>query len=116
MRPDQIFVFGSNLAGSHGGGAAYAAYKEHGAEMGVAEGPTGRSYAIPTVDASIVPLPLTDIHQAVARFLAYARAHPDSNFSVTRIGCGIAGYTDAEIGPMFNGATPNIELPDGWGM
>ena len=115
MRADQIFVFGSNLAGRHGGGAAYAAYREHGAEMGVAEGPTGRSYAIPTVDEGIEPLPLEDIREAVVRFLAYARDHPGSDFFVTRVGCGIAGYTDEQIGPMFKGATPNVELPVGWG-
>ena len=114
MPVNPIFVFGSNLAGMHGGGAAALARVARGAEMGVAIGLTGQAYAIPTVDASIEPLPLEDIKSSVAGFLAYADAHPELTFEVTRIGCGIAGFTDDQIAPLFAGAPENCSLPDGW--
>ena len=109
-----IFVFGSNLAGRHGGGAAAFARAERGAEMGVAEGRTGQAYAIPTVYVWIAPLPLERIRDSVLAFIAYARRHPELTFEVTRIGCGIAGFTDAQIAPLFAGAPDNCQLPDGW--
>lgn len=109
-----IFVFGSNLAGQHVGGAAAFARAERGAEMGVAEGRTGQAYAIPTVDAWIQPLPLARVRDGVIAFLAYARRHPELRFEVTRIGCGIAGFTDAQIAPLFADAPENCALPDGW--
>ena len=114
MPINPIFVFGSNLAGMHGGGAAAFARLSCGAEMGVAIGRTGRAYAIPTVDAQIQPLPLERIRFNVATFLAYAAAHPEMTFEVTRIGCGIAGFTDDQIAPLFAGAPENCSLPDGW--
>lgn len=112
---NQVFVFGSNLSGIHGGGAARAAHKIYGAEWGVAEGLTGRSYAIPTVQHGIVgPLSLAEISAAVERFIAYAQAHPDTQFLVTRVGCVLAGHRDSEIAPMFSGAPLNCSLPDTW--
>ena len=114
-QPGQRFVFGSNLSGLHGGGAARAAHKQYGAEWGVAEGPTGQSYAIPTVQEKIAgPLPLPEIAAAVARFLDYATANPGTSFLVTRIGCVLAGYTNADIAPMFATAPPNCSLPEPW--
>ena len=113
-QPGEIFVFGSNQAGYHGGGAARAAHQQYGAEWGVPEGATGNSYAIPTCDAAINPLPLAQIGDAVQRFLAEAVAHPERSYFVTRIGCGIAGHRDSDIAPMFSGAPSNCSLPDTW--
>lgn len=110
-----VFVFGSNLSGYHGGGAARAAHKLHGAEWGVAEGPTGRSYAIPTVQHGIAgPLSLAEIAGAVDRFLAHAAASQETQFFVTRIGCGLAGHRDKDVAPMFAAAPINCSLPDTW--
>jgi hypothetical protein len=112
--PRHIFVFGSNLAGRHGKGAALHARQKHGAEYGVGSGPTGNAYAIPTKDENIRTLPLVRIALYVAEFLEYARSHSWVDFEVTRIGCGYAGYTDAQIAPMFAEAPANCHLPDGW--
>lgn len=110
----QIFVFGSNLAGRHGKGAALEARLKHGAKYGVGRGRTGDSYAIPTKDEMLNVLPLTTIHMQVVLFMAYAKAHPQLTFNVTRIGCGLAGYIDSQIAPMFKGAPINCNLPEGW--
>jgi|JI10StandDraft_1071094.scaffolds.fasta_scaffold714894_2 hypothetical protein len=111
----QVFVFGSNLSGIHGAGAARAARTQYGAQWGVAEGPTGEAYAIPTVQAQIAgPLSLDEIRAAVDRFIAYATAHPESQFFVTRIGCGLAGHRDRDVAPMFATAPENCSLPDTW--
>jgi hypothetical protein len=110
----RVFVFGSNLAGRHGAGAALFARKNHGAMYGIGEGPTGNAYAIPTKGRRLEVLPLDAIRDAVARFIEYATRHPETRFEVTRIGCGLAGYTDAQIAPMFAGAPVNCELPEGW--
>lgn len=111
----QVFVFGSNLSGIHGGGAARAAHREYGAVWGVAEGLTGHSYAIPTVQEGIAgPLTLEEIDQAARRFLDFATAHPEIQFFVTRIGCGLAGHKDADVAPMFASAPNNCSLPDTW--
>ena len=109
-----IFVFGSNLAGRHGKGAALCAHKWHGAKYGIGVGRTGNSYAIPTKDERIRTLPLARIAKYVAEFLNYARTHPELEFEITRIGCGLAGYSDHEISPMFSGAPINCHLPYGW--
>ncbi len=109
-----IFVFGSNLAGRHGRGAAWYARKHHGAIPGVGEGIQGTSYAIPTKSATLQPLPLEEIEQYVQKFLKYAREHPQLLFQVTRVGCGLAGYQDAQIAPFFRDAPDNCMLPSGW--
>jgi hypothetical protein len=88
-----IFVFGSNLAGRHGRGAALCAKNAHGAVYGVGVGRTGNAYAIPTKDERIRTLPLERIAPYVSAFLDYARANPDLEFEVTKIGCGLAGYS-----------------------
>lgn len=111
----QVFVFGSNLSGIHGAGAAKAAHQFYGALWGVGEGRTGRSYALPTVRHNIAgPLPLKEIQQAVARFIECASNNPETNFFVTRVGCVLAGYGDAQIAPMFRDAPLNCSLPDTW--
>lgn len=109
-----IFVFGSNLAGRHGKGAALFAKNFRGAAYGVGVGRTGNAYALPTKDELIRTLPLQRIAEYVAEFLDYARAHPELQFQVTKIGCGLAGYSEHEIKPMFAVAPPNCHLPDGW--
>jgi hypothetical protein len=109
-----IFVFGSNLAGRHGKGAALYARQHHGAQYGVGVGPTGSAYAIPTNDARLDTLPLETIAEHVLRFVAYAKRHPELAFQVTRVGCGLAGYSDPQIAPMFSAAPSNCHLPDGW--
>lgn len=108
-----IFVFGSNLAGRHGKGAALYARQNHGAIYGRGKGMQGNSYAIPTKDEALRRLSLEQIAYHVRDFLADAHAQPGLQFEVTRIGCGLAGYTDADIAPMFKDAPPNCLLPDG---
>lgn len=110
----KVFVFGSNLAGRHGKGAALTARMEHGAQPGVGEGLTGSAYAIPTKDERLRTRALADIRASVDRFLAHALANPAATFMVTRVGCGLAGYQDHDIAPMFAGAPANCELPEGW--
>lgn len=110
MTPAIIFVFGSNEAGIHGAGAARFAHQHYGAEWGVGFGLAGQSFAIPTKDAEIETLPLTAVGSYVRKFLAFAREHSHMNFLVTRIGCGLAGYTDAQVAPLFRDAPPNCFL------
>lgn len=114
MANGSIFVFGSNLAGRHGAGAAKAAREKHGAIYGQGIGRQGGSYAIPTKDGSLKTLPLSRIDEHVKDFIAYAEANSDLTFEVTRIGCGLAGYNDSQIAPLFQGAPDNCKLPEGW--
>lgn len=109
-----IFVFGSNEAGRHGRGAALFAKQHHGAVYGVGEGLTGNSYALPTKDFNLKTRPLEAIELSVDRFLDYARSHSDLKFEVTKIGCGLAGYQEHQIKPMFANAPANCFLPEGW--
>ena len=112
LGPNEIFVFGSNLQGMHGGGAAYIAYRKFGAIMGQGVGLQGQSYGIPTMQGGV-----ETIRPYVDEFIAFAKAHQELTFLVTRIGCGIAGFTDEEISPLFKQArdVENIVLPEGWG-
>jgi hypothetical protein len=110
----KIFVFGSNLAGRHGAGAALEARRRYGAVYGVAEGLMGNAYGIATKDHGLKPRALEDIRASVETFLAFARETPELTYQVTRIGCGLARFTDAQIGPMFAAAPPNCELPVNW--
>ena len=105
---NEIFVFGSNLAGSHGGGAAWAAFKRFGAIMGQGVGLQGQSYAIPTMQGGV-----ETIKPYVDEFIRFAQSHPEMKFLVTRIGCGIAGFRDEEIAPLFTAAldVENVILP-----
>jgi hypothetical protein len=112
MSEDSIFVFGSNLAGRHGKGAALHALKNHGAIYGRGVGLQGDSYAIPTKDEFLVPLTLEHIYNYVIEFLSFAASHPWLTFNVTAIGCGLAGYKPAQIAPMFFHATENVLLPE----
>lgn len=107
----EIFVFGSNLAGEHLGGAAKFAYEEFGAEWGVGSGPTGRCYAIPTMQGD-----LESIRPYAEEFIRYAKEHPDNRFLLTRVGCGIAGFKDKEMAGLFEECKdiPNVSIPEAW--
>ena len=112
LKDNEVFVFGSNLAGMHGGGAAWAAMRKFGAVMGQGVGRQGQSYAIPTMQGG----PET-IQPYVNEFIAYAKEHTEERFLVTRIGCGIAGFNPTDIAPLFVNAVDveNISLPkDFW--
>lgn len=106
----RIFVFGSNLLGIHGAGAARYAADQLGAEDGVGEGLTGNCYALPTCAAPGKPLPYPEVCLAVRRFLAFARVHTEMDFLVTAVGCGIAGFKPNDIQPLFSMATDNVYL------
>lgn len=111
---EMIFVFGSNLAGRHGKGAALTARKKYNAVYGVGAGRTGDAYAIPTKDHHLKTLPLKLIKLYVDDFLQYAGDSPHLYFNVTKIGCGLAGYKESDIAPMFGDAPKNCILPEGW--
>ncbi|MCQ2237347.1 MAG: ADP-ribosylglycohydrolase family protein [Bacteroidales bacterium] len=108
LEDDEVFVFGSNLAGHHAGGAARIANESFGAVWGIGVGPTGRAYAIPTMHGGV-----DDIKPYVDQFIEYADKNRHYKFLVTRIGCGIAGFTDEEIAPLFKGCLNmgNVFLP-----
>lgn len=109
LGPDDIFVFGSNLAGHHHGGAARVAYEKFGAVWGQGVGIQGQSYAIPTMQGGV-----ETIKPYVDEFINLAREWDQNTFYVTRIGCGIAGFKDEEIAPLFADAIDlyNVRLPE----
>lgn len=108
LQPGEIFVFGSNLEGHHGGGAALLAWKKWGAIWGQGTGLQGQTYGIPTMHGGP-----DRIKPYVDEFISFARQHPELTFLVTEIGCGIAGFRPAEIAPLFRDAVDveNIHLP-----
>ncbi len=109
LKEDEVFVFGSNLKGMHGGGAARVAYDKFGAVWGQGVGMQGQSYGIPTMHGGIdVIAPYVD------EFIEYAKQHPEKKFLVTPIGCGIAGFSESEIAPLFKDAVSleNVWLPE----
>jgi len=109
LKPNEIFVFGSNLGGWHGGGAARIALDKFGAVWGQGTGLQGRSYAIPTMQGGAAT-----IKPYVDEFIAFARQHPEHKFLVTRVGCGIAGFRAEEIAPLFKEAVEleHVVLPE----
>lgn len=109
LKADEIFVFGSNLAGAHGGGAARIAVEVFGAIWGQGVGLQGQSYAIPTMQGGV-----ETIKPYVDEFIEFAKQHRELFFYVTRIGCGIAGFRDEEIAPLFANAKKleNVALPE----
>ena len=108
LKENEIFVFGSNLQGMHGGGAARLAYEKFGAIWGQGVGLQGQSYGIPTMHGGV-----DAIKPYVDEFIEFARSHPEMSFLVTRIGCGIAGFRDEEIAPLFKECIEidNVILP-----
>jgi hypothetical protein len=111
---EAIFVFGSNLSGRHGRGAALSAREHHGAVAGKGVGLHGTSYAIPTKDHASRAIPLDQIAHYVRRFIEFAKEHSELTFEVTRVGCGVAGYSDKQMAPLFMGAPKNCQLPEEW--
>ena len=108
LKANEVFVFGSNLAGEHGGGAALLAYRKFGAIWGQGVGLQGRSYGIPTMQGGV-----ETIKPYVDEFISFALEHQEYKFLVTRIGCGIAGFMPEEIAPLFTNAIglSNVVLP-----
>ena len=108
LEPNEIFVFGSNLQGYHGGGAARIALEKFGAEWGNGVGMQGQSYAVPTMHGGVEV-----IKPYIDQFIDFACQHTEKTFLVTRIGCGIAGFKDEEIAPLFANALhlDNVALP-----
>lgn len=111
----EIFVFGSNLAGIHGAGAAKVALNKFGAKLKVESGLIGQSYAIPTKDKFLQPLSLYIIKSYVDLFKNFVKENKDKTFFLTRIGCGLAGYNNEEIAPMFKDIKyENVNWPEVW--
>ena len=109
LKANEVFVFGSNLDGAHGAGAARIAREKFGAVWGQGTGLQGQSYGIPTMHGGI-----EEIKPYVNEFIDFARSRPELTFLVTRVGCGIAGFHDSEMAPLFAQAVsiPNIHLPE----
>lgn len=108
LKSNQIFVFGSNLAGRHGKGAALVARQRFGAQYGVGQGPTGRCYAIPTKDYSIRTLPLDTIKIYLEQFVEYAKQHTELEFLLTPVGTGLAGYSISDLESILPELPANV--------
>lgn len=112
----EIFVFGSNRAGRHGKGAALYAAQHYKAQRGIGEGLTGDSYALPTKDIDLKPLPFEEIDAAICRFLAMARMMPDVRFLLTPVGTGLAGHKKSDVWAVLKreGLPSNVVLTSTW--
>jgi hypothetical protein len=106
LEPGEVFVFGSNASGAHGGGAARFALERFGAVWGQSEGLQGQSYGIDTMSG------LDVFEEQARRFLEFAQEHDELRFLVTEVGCGIAGYTPEQVAKFFRGAPQNVVLPE----
>lgn len=106
LEPGEIFVFGSNASGAHGGGAARDAYERFGAIWGQGSGLQGSSYGIDTMSGRAV------FEREAATFVRFAAEHPELRFLLTEVGCGIAGYAPEEVAPFFADAPANVVLPE----
>ena len=109
---DTVFVFGSNLAGTHDSGAARVAAQHFAAVKGVGRGWAGQSFAIPTLNEHLQQMPLSQIEHYVDDFKIYAKKHPKMKYFLTALGCGIAGYKVSEIAPLFKGIHSNVIFPE----
>jgi hypothetical protein len=114
IRAGFIWVFGSNLRGAHGKGAAKIAHKNFAAPYGKSEGRMGAAYGIPLKDARLRTLPLDQIKPYVDDFKVYAQANPGLKFYVTRVGCGLAGYPDEAMAILFRDAPANCNFAEEW--
>ncbi|MFW2097730.1 hypothetical protein ACG9ZL_16115 [Acinetobacter sp. ULE_I057] len=108
---DTVFVFGSNMAGTHQGGAAKSAHLHFGATKGVGRGWAGQSFAIPTMNEHLQQMPLSQIQHYIDDFKIYTKNHPKIKYFITSVGCGVAGYKVEEIAPMFKGISRNVIFP-----
>jgi hypothetical protein len=113
-----VFVFGSNELGIHGGGAARVAADKYGAVRGQGFGPQGNSWGIPTCSKPTgqpgFEIALEKVAYYVACFVAYAKHYPNETFQVTKVGCGLAGWTNEQIAPLFANAPDNCQFDTEW--
>ena len=116
LKPDEIFVFGSNLAGRHGAGAAKQARLSFGAEYGVGEGMTGQCYAFPTLDKDLNKLPIDMLTESRNALYITCYQNPFKTFLLTKVGCGIAGYSEQYMRSLFKEPPLNLILPDDWSI
>ena len=114
LAPNEIFVFGSNLAGRHGAGAAKQAHDDFGAKHGVGEGLTGRCYAFPTLCSQLHRLGLSDLRDSRDCLYRCCEAHPYARFLLTKVGCGLAGYPEATMRGLFTDPPANLMMPEDW--
>lgn len=114
LEPNQVFVFGSNLAGEHVGGAAKVAREKFGAEWGVGEGMTGRCYAFPTLTEDLDQIPHWKLEKHIDNFFKTALDNPDKEFILTKVGCGIANYPEKYMKALFVDSPKNVIKPEGW--
>lgn len=115
LKPNEVFVFGSNLAGHHGAGAAKQAHEKFGAVWGIGEGLTGQCYAFPSLGRNIEKRGRQSLEVSRRKFFSVARKHPDKLFLMTKVGCGLAGYPESAMKSLFTQRTPaNVVLPSDW--
>lgn len=114
LEPNEVFVFGSNTSGQHGGGAARQAHLHFGARMGCGEGLTGQCYAFPTLNASLQQLPRRRLEEARDHLYWNCAQHPEKRFLLTKVGCGIAGYAEDRMRALFAEPPANLILPEDW--
>jgi hypothetical protein len=110
----EVFVFGSNLAGRHGAGAARIAAQYFGMKYGFAAGRCGQAYGIPTKDTDLNVLSIEEIKPYIDEFVRRANKNPEIKYFVTRVGCGLAGYKNFQIAPLFKGCGDNVSFPIEW--
>lgn len=116
LKPNQIFIFGSNTDGRHGRGAALQAFKQFGAKQGVGEGLfTGGSYAFPTLDGKLRQRLHGELVYSVEKLYHTCRVYPDFEFLLTKVGCGLAGYGEEYMKSLFVDPPDNLIMPEGWG-
>ena len=114
LKPNEVFVFGSNLGGFHDGGAARVAMKKFGAVYGLGEGLVCQSYAFPTLDTELQQYSTETLAKFAQTFIKTAEALPAVTFYLTKVGCGIAGYTEYYMKQFFVNTPPNVVKPRGW--
>lgn len=114
LEPDEIFVFGSNLAGRHGAGAAKQAAVQFGARYGVGEGLTGMCYAFPTLDHTLHKRTYLDLLDSVGKLYGEVESHPHLRFLLTKVGCGLGGYAEDYMKSLFFDSPDNLIKPEGW--
>lgn len=114
LKSNQIFVFGSNMAGNHAGGAARQALDHFGAIMGQGEGRQGQSYAFPTLTEDFKRRKWSEIHKSRNALYDYCEGNKDQKFLLTKVGCGIAGFKEAEMKALFTNHPKNLILPEDW--
>lgn len=114
LQPKEIFVFGSNLAGRHGAGAARQAASSFGAEYGVGEGMTGQCYALPTLKGDLTQRSEDDLVGSIVLLYEACLANPHLRFLLTKVGCGLAGYSESYMRSLFIDPPKNLILPEDW--